>query len=156
MHAVRIGDVAIAQLDIVQLAVEPSVLEIAALRCWCPCRPVVGALHAPTVCSVMIIAAQGCSFFDPHHFARFCQRRLHSAVSRGLHHAARYFCADRRTFGLLGPNWGPRHDEFVVDHEPTKADSYRKNVTIPGEAEESAIDVLDTAGQVSWLLLVRT
>ena len=44
----------------------------------------------------------------------------------------------------------------MVDHEPTKADSYRKNVTIPGEAEESAIDVLDTAGQVSWLLLVRT
>ena len=40
------------------------------------------------------------------------------------------------------------YDEFVVDHEPTKADSYRKNVTIPGEAEESAIDILDTAGQV--------
>jgi len=42
------------------------------------------------------------------------------------------------------------YDEFVVDHEPTKADSYRKNVTIPGEAEESAIDILDTAGQEDY------
>lgn len=42
------------------------------------------------------------------------------------------------------------YDEFVVDHEPTKADSYRKNIMIPGEDSESAIDILDTAGQEDY------
>ena len=33
----------------------------------------------------------------------------------------------------------------MEDYEPTKADSYRKNVTLDGN--EVTIDVLDTAGQ---------
>ncbi|CAF1584770.1 unnamed protein product, partial [Adineta steineri] len=37
------------------------------------------------------------------------------------------------------------YDEFVVDYEPTKADSYRKTVMLDGE--EVQIDILDTAGQ---------
>lgn len=42
------------------------------------------------------------------------------------------------------------YDEFVVDHEPTKADSYRKNVEIPGDGQISTIDILDTAGQEDY------
>jgi len=40
------------------------------------------------------------------------------------------------------------YDEFVEDYEPTKADSYRKNVTIEGE--EGQVDILDTAGQEDY------
>lgn len=42
------------------------------------------------------------------------------------------------------------YDEFVIDHEPTKADSYRKNVEIPGDGHISTIDILDTAGQEDY------
>eukprot|EP00053_Salpingoeca_punica_P007128 m.65866 g.65866 ORF g.65866 m.65866 type:complete len:194 (+) comp14012_c0_seq1:235-816(+) len=37
------------------------------------------------------------------------------------------------------------YEEFVEDYEPTKADSYRKKVTLDGE--ECQVDILDTAGQ---------
>lgn len=40
------------------------------------------------------------------------------------------------------------YDEFVEDYEPTKADSYRKNVTVQGE--ECQVDILDTAGQEDY------
>lgn len=37
------------------------------------------------------------------------------------------------------------YDEFVEDYEPTKADSYRKNIALDGE--EVQMDILGTAGQ---------
>lgn len=40
------------------------------------------------------------------------------------------------------------YDEFVVDYEPTKADSYRKQVVLDGE--DTQIDILDTAGQEDY------
>ncbi|KAG9511391.1 Ras-related protein Ral-A, partial [Fragariocoptes setiger] len=40
------------------------------------------------------------------------------------------------------------YDEFVEDYEPTKADSYRKLVTLDGE--QAKIDILDTAGQEDY------
>ena len=40
------------------------------------------------------------------------------------------------------------YDDFVEDYEPTKADSYRKQVVLDGE--ESQIDILDTAGQEDY------
>ncbi len=40
------------------------------------------------------------------------------------------------------------YDEFVEDYEPTKADSYRKKVTIDGK--EAQVDILDTAGQEDY------
>jgi len=40
------------------------------------------------------------------------------------------------------------YDEFVEDYEPTKADSYRKKVSLDGE--EVQIDILDTAGQEDY------
>jgi len=40
------------------------------------------------------------------------------------------------------------YQEFVEDYEPTKADSYRKQVTIDGE--ECAVNILDTAGQEDY------
>ncbi|KAG9509383.1 Ras-related protein Ral-A, partial [Fragariocoptes setiger] len=40
------------------------------------------------------------------------------------------------------------YDEFVEDYEPTKADSYRKLVTLDGEQVQ--IDILDTAGQEDY------
>jgi GTPase SAR1 family protein len=43
-----------------------------------------------------------------------------------------------------------RLTQFVEDYEPTKADSYRKKITLEGDAEESAIDILDTAGQEDY------
>ncbi|PAA68321.1 hypothetical protein BOX15_Mlig024478g1 [Macrostomum lignano] len=40
------------------------------------------------------------------------------------------------------------YDEFVEDYEPTKADMYRKKVTLEGT--EVHIDILDTAGQEDY------
>ena len=40
--------------------------------------------------------------------------------------------------------------QFVEDYEPTKADSYRKKLVLEGDTEESAIDILDTAGQEDY------
>ena len=40
------------------------------------------------------------------------------------------------------------YDEFVEDYEPTKADSYRKNLVLGGQ--ECQIDILDTAGQEDY------
>ncbi|XP_071854139.1 ras-related protein O-RAL-like isoform X1 [Apostichopus japonicus] len=40
------------------------------------------------------------------------------------------------------------YDEFIEDYEPTKADSYRKKVTLDGD--EVQIDILDTAGQEDY------
>jgi len=40
------------------------------------------------------------------------------------------------------------YDEFVEDYEPTKADSYRKKVTVA--EEECQVDILDTAGQEDY------
>ena len=40
------------------------------------------------------------------------------------------------------------YDDFVEDYEPTKADSYRKQVVLDGE--KSQIDILDTAGQEDY------
>lgn len=40
------------------------------------------------------------------------------------------------------------YDEFVEDYEPTKADSYRKKVTV--DEEECQVDILDTAGQEDY------
>jgi len=40
------------------------------------------------------------------------------------------------------------YDEFVEDYEPTKADSYRKNIVLAGK--ECQIDILDTAGQEDY------
>lgn len=40
------------------------------------------------------------------------------------------------------------YDEFVEDYEPTKADSYRKNIILGGQ--ECQIDILDTAGQEDY------
>ncbi|XP_065182142.1 ras-related protein Ral-A-like [Sycon ciliatum] len=40
------------------------------------------------------------------------------------------------------------YDEFVSDYEPTKADSYRKQVVLDGA--ETQIDILDTAGQEDY------
>lgn len=37
--------------------------------------------------------------------------------------------------------------EFVADYEPTKVDSYKKSVQVPGDSNESEIQILDTAGQ---------
>lgn len=39
--------------------------------------------------------------------------------------------------------------QFVEDYEPTKADSYNKQVTI--DNEEVRIDILDTAGEEDYL-----
>ena len=41
--------------------------------------------------------------------------------------------------------------QFVEDYEPTKADSYRKKVTLDGN--EGQIDILDTAGQESYAVI---
>lgn len=38
--------------------------------------------------------------------------------------------------------------QFVEDYEPTKADSYRKQVVLDGE--DVQIDILDTAGQEDY------
>ena len=38
--------------------------------------------------------------------------------------------------------------DFVEEYDPTKADSYRKNVEIDGQA--CRIDILDTAGQEEY------
>jgi len=46
------------------------------------------------------------------------------------------------------------YDEFVVDYEPTKADSYRKAVMLDGE--EVQIDILDTAGQENYAAIRDT
>eukprot|EP00128_Syssomonas_multiformis_P009775 Colp12_sorted_trinity150504_noHs@12354 len=40
------------------------------------------------------------------------------------------------------------YGEFVEDYEPTKADSYRKKVSL--DNEDSQIDILDTAGQEDY------
>ncbi|KJE91138.1 transforming protein ral [Capsaspora owczarzaki ATCC 30864] len=40
------------------------------------------------------------------------------------------------------------YGEFVEDYEPTKADSYRKKVSVDGQ--ECQIDILDTAGQEDY------
>ena len=40
------------------------------------------------------------------------------------------------------------YDDFVEEYEPTKADSYRKQVVLDGE--DSTIDILDTAGQEDY------
>lgn len=40
------------------------------------------------------------------------------------------------------------YDEFVEDYEPTKADSYRKKITL--DNQEIQIDILDTAGQEDY------
>ncbi|EGD76095.1 transforming protein ral [Salpingoeca rosetta] len=40
------------------------------------------------------------------------------------------------------------YEEFVEDYEPTKADSYRKKITLDGE--ECQVDILDTAGQEDY------
>lgn len=40
------------------------------------------------------------------------------------------------------------YDEFVEDYEPTKADSYQKNIVLGGK--ECQIDILDTAGQEDY------
>lgn len=40
------------------------------------------------------------------------------------------------------------YDEFVEDYEPTKADSYRKNICLGGQ--DCQIDILDTAGQEDY------
>jgi len=37
--------------------------------------------------------------------------------------------------------------EFVADYEPTKVDSYKRTVQVPGDTAESEIQILDTAGQ---------
>ena len=42
-------------------------------------------------------------------------------------------------------------EQFVEDYEPTKADSYRKKVTVDGS--ECSIDILDTAGQESYAVV---
>ena len=44
------------------------------------------------------------------------------------------------------------YEEFVEDYEPTKADTYRKKMTLDGS--DCQIDILDTAGQVSHFLVV--
>ncbi|CAF1312105.1 unnamed protein product [Rotaria sp. Silwood1] len=46
------------------------------------------------------------------------------------------------------------YDEFVVNYEPTKADSYRKAVMLDGE--EVQIDILDTAGQEHYAAIRDT
>lgn len=43
------------------------------------------------------------------------------------------------------------YEEFVEDYEPTKADSYRKKITLDGT--ECQVDILDTAGQVRLTLM---
>lgn len=40
------------------------------------------------------------------------------------------------------------YDDFVEDYEPTKADSYRKKITLDGQ--EFQVDILDTAGQEDY------
>jgi len=40
------------------------------------------------------------------------------------------------------------YDEFIEDYEPTKADSYRKEVEVGGE--KCQVDILDTAGQEDY------
>lgn len=40
------------------------------------------------------------------------------------------------------------YDEFVEDYEPTKADSYRKKITL--DNQEIQVDILDTAGQEDY------
>eukprot|EP00052_Salpingoeca_macrocollata_P000907 m.22923 g.22923 ORF g.22923 m.22923 type:complete len:197 (+) comp10961_c0_seq2:565-1155(+) len=40
------------------------------------------------------------------------------------------------------------YDEFVEEYEPTKADSYRKKLTVDGE--DVQVDILDTAGQEDY------
>lgn len=40
------------------------------------------------------------------------------------------------------------YDEFVEDYEPTKADSYRKKITL--DNREIQVDILDTAGQEDY------
>lgn len=40
------------------------------------------------------------------------------------------------------------YDEFVQDYEPTKADSYRKKITL--DNHEAQLDILDTAGQEDY------
>ncbi|CAL8096059.1 unnamed protein product [Calicophoron daubneyi] len=43
------------------------------------------------------------------------------------------------------------YNEFMKDYEPTKADSYRKKLTLDGE--EVQIDILDTAGQEEYVAI---
>ncbi|KAI0981652.1 hypothetical protein GJ496_006458 [Pomphorhynchus laevis] len=40
------------------------------------------------------------------------------------------------------------YEEFVEDYEPTKSDSYRKDISLDGE--DVQIDILDTAGQEDY------
>jgi Ras-related protein Ral-A len=51
------------------------------------------------------------------------------------------------------------YGDFVEEYDPTKADSYRKKVTLDGT--ECQIDILDTAGQeeyaaVSFVYFIET
>ena len=49
------------------------------------------------------------------------------------------------------------YGDFVEEYDPTKADSYRKKVSLDGE--ECQVDILDTAGQEEYaavLLIVLT
>jgi hypothetical protein len=40
------------------------------------------------------------------------------------------------------------YGDFVEEYEPTKADAYRRNITLQGD--EVQIDILDTAGQEDY------
>ena len=40
------------------------------------------------------------------------------------------------------------YGDFIEEYDPTKADSYRKKVTLDGQ--DSHIDILDTAGQEEY------
>ena len=44
------------------------------------------------------------------------------------------------------------YDEFISDYEPTKADSYRKTMSLD-DKQEVAIDILDTAGQEDYAVI---
>ncbi|CAF1616754.1 unnamed protein product, partial [Didymodactylos carnosus] len=63
-------------------------------------------------------------------------------------------CIKLRIVGKSALTLQYMYDEFVVDYEPTKADSYRKAVMLDGE--EVQIDILDTAGQENYAAIRDT
>ena len=70
--------------------------------------------------------------FYPLFFARFHHRRLRSAMSRGLHHAARCFVLTGVPLAVFCPNWGFRRSAQRSERrsEPTAAQNASRSTPI--------------------------